>query len=67
MYSDENIRNLYFKNMAKEVLIEGSLGTLTSVNFVEDLMLEIRGENGVLRIDVDKAKVINALTKATIP
>lgn len=62
MYSNEHIRNLYYKDMSKEVLLEGSLGMLTSVNFIEDLMLEIRGENGVIRIDMSKDNVVKAIT-----
>ncbi len=61
MKSDKHIRNLYFRNMSNEVLFEGFLGLLTSVKFVEDLMLEIQGENGVIRIDLTKDKILKAL------
>ena len=39
------------------VLIEGFLGKLSSVSFVESLLLEIHGENGVLRIDMKAEEV----------
>lgn len=34
------------------VVVEGFLGELTTVSFVEDSLLEIHGENGVFRIDM---------------
>ncbi len=34
------------------VVVEGFLGELTNVGFVEDSLLEIHGENGVFRIDM---------------
>lgn len=34
------------------VFIEGSLGTLKQAHFVEDLVLEVIGSNGQLRIDL---------------
>ena len=66
MNSDKHIRNLYFRNMSNEVLLEGFLGMLTSVKFVEDLMLEIQGENGVIRIDMNKDKILKALNGSEV-
>jgi len=34
------------------VVVEGFLGELTDVGFVEDSLLEIHGENGIFRIDM---------------
>ena len=34
------------------VIVEGFLGSLTNVGFVEGSLLEIHGENGVFRIDM---------------
>jgi hypothetical protein len=67
MSSDEYLRNLYLKDESNGVLFEGFLGSLKGIRFVEDLMLEIKGENGTIRIDVDKDKVIKALTKSPSP
>jgi hypothetical protein len=36
----------------EKVFIEGSLGTLKRARFVEDLVLEVIGSNGELRIDL---------------
>jgi hypothetical protein len=51
------------KDESNGVLFEGFLGSLKGIRFVEDLMLEIQGENGIIRIDVDKDQVIKALFK----
>jgi hypothetical protein len=63
MCSGEYVRNLYLKDELNGVLFEGFLGSLKAIRIVEDVMLEIQGENGIIRIDVDKARIINALTK----
>ena len=67
MCSDEHVRNLYLKDESNGVLFEGFLGSLKDISFVEDLMLEIEGENGTIRIDVDKDTVIDVLTKPVSP
>ncbi len=36
----------------EQVLIEGSIGSLTRARFLEDLILEVIGSNGELRIDL---------------
>lgn len=36
----------------EQVLIEGSIGSLTRARFLEDVILEVIGSNGVLRIDL---------------
>jgi len=40
-----------------KVEIEGNLGTLEGINFVENAILEIRGTGGILRIDLDREAV----------
>lgn len=35
-----------------KVIIEGSLGSLKRAQFVENLVLEVIGSNGVLRVDL---------------
>ena len=63
MSSDKHVRNLYLKDESNGVLFEGFLGSLKEIRFVEDLMLEFKGENGTIRIDMDKAKIIKALNQ----
>lgn len=36
----------------EKVLIEGSIGSLKQAQFLEDLVLEVIGSNGVLRMDL---------------
>ena len=47
------------------VVVEGFLGELTTVSFVEDSLLEIYGENGVFRIDMkpEEAPQMEALRR----
>jgi hypothetical protein len=37
--------------------IEGYLGELTDVELVENMMLEVKGTKGVLRIDITKEEL----------
>lgn len=54
MYSNEFLKQVSIsKNTNDSVLIEGFLGKIKELNFVEGLMLEIKGENGVLRMDLE--------------
>ena len=49
------------KNMSlnddKEVLFEGYLGKLESLGLIEEAVLEIKGVNGVLRIDLTQSQL----------
>ena len=44
-------------NGGDSVLLEGFLGKLEKVSLVEDLLLEIKCLNGVLRIDMKKGEL----------
>ena len=53
--SKEFLRNLTISNRTGEtVLLEGLLGELEEMSLVEGAMLEVRGSNGVLRMDVSE-------------
>lgn len=39
------------------ILFEGILGELKNLSLVEDLVLEIKGKNGILRIDLTKDEI----------
>jgi hypothetical protein len=45
------------------ILLEGFLGMLETVNFTEDIMLEIKGSNGSLRMDLTKKELKSLLPK----
>ncbi len=49
--SKQDVKNLSLDGNEK-VLIDGSIGSLRSARFVEDLILEVIGSNGELRIDL---------------
>jgi len=49
--SKGDVKNVYLDGDEK-VLIEGSIGSLIRAQFLEDLVLEIIGSNGELRIDL---------------
>lgn len=44
------------KEVDDSVLVEGVLGELLSKEFVESVMLELRGTRGVLRLDISEAE-----------
>ncbi len=44
-------------------LIEGSLGELLELNFVEDVFLEIKGSYGTLRVDLEERQLLLCLNK----
>ena len=39
------------------VLIEGTIGELIQANFAEDIILEVRGKDGTLRVDLGKNEI----------
>jgi hypothetical protein len=53
MKSKRHVRNISISNEAHDrVLFEGDLGELEEVAFIGGSMLEVRGTNGVLRIEL---------------
>jgi len=45
------------------VLIEGFLGDIENVSLVEDVMFEINGVNGVLRVDITNDELMKLLSR----
>jgi hypothetical protein len=65
--SREFLRNLMISNRTGEtVLLEGFLGELEEMSLVEGGLLEVRGSNGVLRMDV-KEEDLEALLSSLAP
>ena len=53
MKSKKHVKNISLSNESHEhVLFEGFLGALEELSIVEGVMLEIKGANGILRIDL---------------
>lgn len=46
-----------------EVLFEGYLGELESLGLIEEAVVEIKGSNGVLRIDLTRDQLLQILKK----
>jgi hypothetical protein len=47
------------------VLVEGFLGVLQQITLVEGLMLEVKGSNGVLRMDMTEDELRRVLSVKT--
>jgi len=59
----EFLRNVMISNRAGEtVLVEGFLGELEEVSIVEGAMLELKGGNGVLRMDLKEEELEKLLS-----
>lgn len=55
MKSKKHVRHISLSNESHEhVLFEGSLGELEELSMVEGAVLEVKGANGVLRIDLSE-------------
>jgi hypothetical protein len=61
--SKEFLRNVTIANsIEKTVLIEGFLGELEEVSLVEGALLELRGSNGILRVDLKEEELKKLLS-----
>jgi len=57
--SKDYIKHMSFNSKGQyPVLFECFLGDLESLSLVEDLVLEIKGKNGILRIDLTKEDIM---------
>jgi len=55
MKSKKHVKHISLSDESHEhVLFEGSLGKLEELSMVEDAVLEVKGTNGILRIDLSK-------------
>lgn len=62
--SKEYMKHVSMSNDAKDkVLIEGFLGELEEINTIEGVMLEIKGGNGILRMDLKEKELRKWLSK----
>jgi hypothetical protein len=46
-----------------EVMFEGELGGLVQIEFIEGIILQITGDNGVFRIDLTEKELSHGLAK----
>ena len=60
MKSKKYVRHISVSNKSHDrVLFEGFLGRLEEVSIIEGLVLEVKGVNGVLRIDLSEDELRN--------
>lgn len=63
MKSEHFVRRMSFLDKENgQVFFEGFLGELRNISMVEDVMLEIEGTNGVLRLDITQQEIEKCLT-----
>ena len=60
----DGLKNLHIgSEFGPKMEIEGNLGVLEDINFVENAILEIKGSAGILRVDLDKEELEKLLKK----
>ena len=58
----ERVKRFFILNdSGNKVLFEGFLGELKGISLVEGLMLEVRGSNGILRMDLTEEELRSVL------
>ena len=62
MNSAGSVSGLVINRKKDRIFIEGELGKIEEVEFVEGKVLTITGENGVLRLDISRENLIKALS-----
>jgi len=64
MKSKKHVKHISLSDESHEhVLFEGSLGKLEELSMVEDAVLEVKGTNGILRIDLSKDELRKMLSQ----
>ena len=62
--SKDHIKQMSFNPKERyPVLFECVLGNLKNLSLVEDMVLEIKGENGILRVDLTRDDLMRLLKK----
>ena len=64
MKSKSHVRHISMSDESHDrVLFEGYLGSLKELSLIEGTVLEVRGENGVLRIDLSEEELRSIFSK----
>ena len=64
MASKEHVRSLIVSDESQgKVLFEGNLGELQELGMVEEIVLQVRGTKGTLRIDLEEDELRKMLEK----
>jgi hypothetical protein len=63
MKSEHGVKRMSFlDNENGHIFFEGFLGKLKKINVVENVMLEIEGKNGVLKLDITRKEIEKGLS-----
>lgn len=64
MMNKNNLKKISVSNEEKEkILFEGELGRYLKISLIENIMLEISGENGIIRIDLTLEELSKIFSK----
>jgi hypothetical protein len=64
MASKEYVRSLIVSDESQgKVLFEGNLGELLTLEMVEEIVLQVKGTNGTLRVDLEEDEFKRMLEK----
>ena len=64
MKSKNHVRHISVSNESRDrVLFEGFLGSLQDLSMVEGKVLEIKGTNGILRVDITEGDLRRMLSR----
>ncbi len=67
MASKEHVRSLIVSDESQgKVLFEGNLGELQALEMVEKIVLQMKGTNGTLRIDLEESEFRRMLEKKEV-
>jgi len=58
--SKDNVKNICLNNET-EILFEGYLGELESLGHIEGALIELKGCNGILKVDLTKDQLMQLL------
>ncbi len=64
MDGKRHVKNVLISDkLNQKVFIEGDLGRFVTIEIVEEVLLEIQGTNGILRVDLPEGELRKALLK----
>ena len=63
LVSRENLEKINIQEGVEGVLLEGNLGELLNLVIIEDTLMELKGTNGVLRLNVNREELSEAITR----
>ncbi len=68
MKSKAHVRHISMSDESHDrVLFEGYLGALKELSLIEGTVLEVKGENGVIRIDLSEEELRSIFSKKEAP